>query len=121
MQYGYTNPNDTEGIMDLISVGSQILLFVTGRGSVIGAPVAPLVKITGNSETARNLAGDVDFNAGRLLTGEHTLDELGDELLALTIDTARGTPTKPEQLGHREYFVMYKHQDTPPLEIGCRA
>jgi altronate hydrolase len=29
--------------------------------------------------------------------------------------------TKPEQLGHREYFLMYKHQDTPPLEIGCRA
>jgi altronate dehydratase large subunit len=121
MQYGYTNPNDTEGIMDLISVGSQILLFVTGRGSVIGSPVAPLLKITGNTETARNLAGDVDFNAGRLLTGERTLDELGDELLALTIATARGTPTKPEQLGHREYFVMYKHQDTPPLEIGCRA
>ena len=39
MQFGYTNPNDTEGIMDLISVGSQILLFVTGRGSVIGSPV----------------------------------------------------------------------------------
>lgn len=121
MQFGYTNPNDTEGIMDLISVGSQILLFVTGRGSVIGAPVAPLVKITGNSETYRNLADDVDFDAGRLLTGDRTLDQLGDELLALTIDVTRGTPTKPERLGHREYFVMYKHQDTPPLEIGCRA
>jgi altronate hydrolase len=107
--------------MDLISVGSQVLLFVTGRGSVIGAPVAPLVKITGNAETFRNLEGDVDFNAGRLLTGERSLDELGDELVALTIETARGTPTKPERLGHREYFVMYKHQDTPPLEIGCRA
>jgi altronate hydrolase len=121
MQFGYTNPNDTEGIMDLISVGSQILLFVTGRGSVIGAPVAPLVKITGNAETYRNLADDIDFNAGRLLTGERTLDALGDELLALTVGVARGQPTKPERLGHREYFVMYKHQDTPPLEIGCRA
>ena len=75
--------------MDLISVGSQILLFVTGRGSVIGAPVAPLVKITGNSETYRNLSDDIDFNAGRLLTGERTLDELGDELLAMTIDSRR--------------------------------
>ena len=36
MQFGYTNPNDTEGIMDLISAGSQIVLFVTGRGSVVG-------------------------------------------------------------------------------------
>ena len=121
LQTGYTNPNDTEGIMDLISVGSQILLFVTGRGSVIGSPVAPLVKITGNDETYRNLSDDVDFNAGRLLTGERTLDQLGDELLELTINVARGAATKPERLGHREYFVMYKHQDTPPLEIGCRA
>jgi altronate hydrolase len=121
LQNGYTNPNDTEGIMDLISVGSQVLLFVTGRGSVVGAPVAPLIKITGNSETYRNLSDDVDFNAGRLLTGESTLDQLGDELLTMMIDVARGKLTKPERLGHREYFVMYKHQDSPPLAIGCRA
>jgi len=121
MQFGYTNPNDTEGIMDLISVGSQVLLFVTGRGSVIGAPIAPLVKITGNAETYHNLSDDIDFNAGRLLTGERTLDELGDELLKLTTEVARGQPSKPERLGHREYLIMYKHQDTPPLEIGCRA
>ena len=121
MQFGYTNPNDTEGIMDLIAAGSHIILFITGRGSVIGSPVAPLVKITGNSETYRNLSDDIDFNAGRLLTGERTLDELGDELLALVVDVAGGALTKPERLGHREYFIMYKHQDTPPLEIGCRA
>lgn len=121
MQFGFTNPNDTEGIMDLISVGSQLLLFVTGRGSVIGSPVSPLVKITGNSETYRNLQDDIDFNAGRLLTGERSLDELGDELLQLAIDVASGKPTKPERLGHREYFIMYKHQDTPPLDVGCRA
>ena len=40
---------------------------------------------------------------------------------AMTVDIARGTLTKPERLGHREYFVMYKHQDTPPLDVGCRA
>ena len=43
------------------------------------------------------------------------------QMKTLTVDVARGTPTKPERLGHREYFIMYKHQDTPPLEIGCRA
>jgi altronate hydrolase len=121
MQFGYTNPNDTEGIMDLIAAGSQIILFTTGRGSVIGSPAAPLVKITGNSETYRNMTDDMDFNAGRLLTGERTLDELADELLSLVVDVAAGTPTKPEHLGHREYFITYKHQDTPPLEVGCRA
>jgi altronate hydrolase len=121
MQFGYTNPNDTEGIMDLIAAGSHIILFITGRGSVIGSPIAPLVKITGNNDTYRRMSDDIDFNAGRLLTGECTLDGLGDELLNMVIDVARGSLTKPEQLGHREYFITYKHQDTPPLEIGCRA
>jgi altronate hydrolase len=121
MQFGYTNPNDTEGIMDLIAAGSHIILFITGRGSVIGSPIAPLVKITGNSETYRNLSDDIDFDAGRLLTGDRTLDQLGDELLEMVIGVAGGADTKPEALGHREYFITYKHQDTPPLEIGCRA
>jgi len=121
MQFGYTNPNDTEGIMDLIAAGSHIILFVTGRGSVIGSPIAPLVKITGNSETYRKLVDDIDFDAGRLLCGDRTLDELADELLTLVIDVAAGALTKPERLGHREYFITYKHQDTPLLQVGCRA
>jgi len=121
MQFGYTNPNDTEGIMDLIAAGSHVVLFITGRGSVIGSPISPIVKITGNSETYSKMTGDIDFNAGRLLTGERTLDELGGELLGLVVDVARGTLTKPERLGHREYFITYKHQDTPALEVGCRA
>jgi altronate hydrolase len=41
--------------------------------------------------------------------------------MQLAADIASGVPSKPEALGHREYFVMYKHQDTPPLEAGCRA
>jgi altronate hydrolase len=121
MQFGYTNPNDTEGIIDLISGGAQVVLFVTGRGSVIGSPVAPLIKVTGNSKTYARMRDDMDFDAGRVLSGELTLDAAADELAAMVTDVARGTPSKPEALGHREYFVMYKHQDTPALEAGCRA
>jgi altronate hydrolase len=121
MQFGYTNPNDTEGIMDLISAGAQIILFVTGRGSVIGSPIAPLIKITGNSATYRAMAEDMDFDAGRVLTGEVALAEAGRELAALVLRLARGEPSKPESLGHREYFIMYKHQNTPALDAGCRA
>jgi len=121
MQFGYTNPNDSEGIMDLISSGAQIVLFVTGRGSVIGSPVAPLIKITGNIQTYQRMLEDMDFNAGRVLTGECSLAAAAEELLALVKRVAAGEPAKPEQLGHREYFVMYKHQDTPSLSAGCRA
>lgn len=121
MQFGYTNPNDSEGIMDLISSGAQIVLFVTGRGSVIGSPVAPLIKITGNTRTYERMIEDMDFNAGRVLTGECSLATAAAELQALITRVAAGEPAKPEQLGHREYFVMYKHQDTPSLAAGCRA
>jgi altronate hydrolase len=121
MQFGYTNPNDTEGIMDLISGGSQIVLFVTGRGSVIGSPLAPLIKVTGNSKTYRRMIDDMDFDAGRVLSGELTMQQAAEELRDLIVRVASGEPSKPEALGHREYFLMYKHQDTPPLEVGCRA
>jgi altronate hydrolase len=121
MQFGYTNPNDTEGILDLISAGAQIVIFVTGRGSVIGSPIAPLIKVTGNVRTFEALRDDMDFNAGRVLQGECTLEQSGEELLGLVARVAAGERTRPEQLGHREHFIPYKHQDAPNLEAGCRA
>jgi altronate dehydratase large subunit len=121
MQFGYTNPNDTEGIMDLISVGTQIVLFVTGRGSVIGSPIAPLIKITGNSATFKAMEEDMDFDASGVLSGEFTLKQSAERLGQLVARIARGESSKPERLGHREYFVMYKHQNTPSLTEGCHA
>jgi len=121
MQFGYTNPNDTEGIMDLLSSGAQLNLFVTGRGSVIGSPVGPVIKVTGNQKTFQRMQDDMDFNAGRILTGEITLAQAGQELAELVIQIAGGQLSKSEQIGHREYFVMYKHQNTPSLSEGCRV
>jgi altronate dehydratase large subunit len=121
MQFGYTNPNDTEGIMDLISVGAQIVLFVTGRGSVIGSPIAPLIKITGNSSTFKTMQEDMDFDASEVLTGEFTLDMSAQRLSKLIARIAAGEPSKPESLGHCEYFVTYKHQSIPSLAQGCHA
>jgi altronate dehydratase large subunit len=120
MQFGYTNPNDTEGLMDLISAGCQIVLFVTGRGSVIGSPIAPLIKITGNRRTYQNMSEDMDFDASPVLTGESSLPAAGKQLCDLVVRCAAGELSKPERLGHREYFIMYKHQDTPSLSAGCR-
>jgi altronate hydrolase len=113
MQFGYTNPNDTEGIMDLIAAGAQVVLLVTGRGSVIGSPIAPLIKITGNAQTFRRMQEDMDFDASRVLTGERTLPQAAEELRDLVVRVAAGRPSKPEALGHREYFIMYKHQESP--------
>ena len=121
MQFGYTNPNDTEGLMDLLSVGCQVLIYTTGRGSCTGSVIAPTVKVTGNSHTFRKLPDDMDFDAGRVLTGDIGMQAAGSQLLQLVAAVAAGKQTKPERLGHREYFIMYKHQNTPSLEAGCRV
>lgn len=121
MQFGYTNPNDTEGLMDLLSAGAQIVLFVTGRGSVIGSAVGPVIKVTGNSVTFQRMREDMDFNAGRLLSGTLSMKQCAAELCDLVVRAASGEPTLSEALGHREYFIMYKHQAAPGLEEGCRA
>lgn len=121
MQFGYTNPNDSEGIMDLISAGCHIVLFVTGRGSVIGSPVAPLIKITGNAETFRRMEDDMDFDASPVLTGEQSLEACAEALHQRVVEVASGSPSKPESMGHREYFIPYKHQSIPSLQAGCHA
>ena len=121
MQFGYTNPNDSEGVIDLISAGCQVTFFVTGRGSIIGSPIAPLVKITANAATYRKLEEDMDFDASRVLAGEERLEDGGRRLLALAVAVADGAPSKSESLGHREYFISYKHQKTPSLDQGCRV
>jgi len=63
----------------------------------------------------------MDFNAGPVLSGEMTLDACALSLLELVGEVASGVQSKPEALGHREYFLMYKHQDVPSLAAGCHA
>ncbi len=120
MQYGITNPNDNEGIMDLISCGCHIVFLVTGRGNVVGSAVSPVIKITGNSETYSRMEDDMDFDAGLVLNGKSTLDELAMHLARMVADTAAGTATKSEVLGHKEYFIPYKYQDKQVItEYRC--
>lgn len=111
MEFGITNPNDNEGLMDLIASGSQITFLVTGRGNVVGSAVAPVIKITGNQETYQRMEEDMDFDAGRVLSGECTPEELTEELERLVEQTAAGVLTKAEKLRHEEYFIPYKYQE----------
>ena len=119
MQFGITNPNDTEGLMDLISCGAQIVFLVTGRGSVVGSAVAPTIKVTGNAVTYRNLEPDMDFDASPILAGTQTLDENAAALQDLVVRVASGRKTKSEALGHKEYIIPYKYQDPHRVIPRC--
>lgn len=111
MQFGITNPNDNEGLMDLASCGAHIVFLVTGRGNVVGSAVAPCIKITGNHETFTRMAGDMEFDASPILRGAVTQAELTEQLAQYVAQIAAGTQTKSEALGHREFFIPYKYQE----------
>jgi len=111
MQFGITNPNDNEGLMDLISCGAHIVFLVTGRGNVVGSAVAPCIKITGNGVTYAHMEEDMDFDASPVLRGECSQKELSLRLAQMVADVASGEMSKSEALGHREFFVPYKYQD----------
>lgn len=111
MQFGITNPNDNEGLMDLISCGAHIVFLVTGRGNVVGSAVAPCIKITGNHETFRRMEEDMDFDASPILRGEMSQNEMAVKLAECVAGTAGGAPTKSEDLGHKEFYIPYKYQE----------
>jgi altronate hydrolase len=111
MGFGKTNPNDNEGIMDLISCHCHLVFLITGRGSVVGSAVAPLAKITGNSNTYRRMIGDMDFDAGACISGEKSIDDMSWDLFSQTLEYCAGKTTKAESLGHKEYYIPYKFQE----------
>jgi (2R)-sulfolactate sulfo-lyase subunit beta len=87
--------------------GAVVHLFPTGQGNVIGNPIEPVIKLSGNPKTVSKMAEHIDLDVSRILQGEMTIDEAGDALLDMIVRTANGRLTAAEALGHRE-FVMTK-------------
>ena len=97
--------NDLVAITGLTCAGAQIILFTTGRGTPAGAPV-PTLKISSNTRLASQKPGWIDFDAGRLVTGE-SLEPLANELLSDIIALASGeTAAKNETGGYREISLF---------------
>src|SRR6266480_3498815 len=87
--------------------GAVIHLFPTGQGNVIGNPVEPVIKLTGNPITVATMREHIDQDVSAILRGEMTVDQAGDQLIEIITRTANGRLTCAESLGHRE-FVMTK-------------
>lgn len=117
MSFGKTNPNDSEGLMDLISCGCHLVFLVSGRGSVIGSAVAPTFKITGNRETYEKMQDDIDFDASPCLLGEKSMEELAQDLWHEVAACCDGKMTCAEELGHKEYFIPYKYQEPSKVAL----
>ncbi|MEM9627724.1 MAG: UxaA family hydrolase [Pseudomonadota bacterium] len=116
-KWGFANINDNATITEQIACGAHITLFSTGRGSVVGSAIAPVIKICSNPETYRRLEEDMDVNAGRIIEDGASLREVGEEIFALVQRVAAGHPTKSEALGHQEFILGYKSFE--PLGPSC--
>lgn len=97
---------DGEVVTGMIGCGSQIVAFTTGRGHATGHPLVPVLKITGNYKTYNAMKECFDFDASGIISGEKTIEEMGEELLDLTIQVASGKLTAAELLEGRELFCV---------------
>jgi (2R)-sulfolactate sulfo-lyase subunit beta len=89
------------------AAGYCMHIFPTGQGNVIGNPIMPVIKVTGNPRTVRLMSEHIDVDVSGVVRREMTIDQAGDALIDMIVRTANGRLTAAEALGHRE-FVMTK-------------
>lgn len=89
------------------AAGYVVHCFPTGQGNVIGNPIMPVIKITGNPRTVRLMSEHVDVDVSGIVRRDMTIDQAGDALIDMIARTSNGRLTAAEALGHKE-FVMTK-------------
>ena len=108
---------DVPSVTHMIAAGAQLVCFTSGKGSTTGHAVAPVIKITGNPETFRAMADNMDVNAGTILEATESLAAVGARIFDLIVATASGRKTKAEALGYQDYIV-YKRDRAAERCLG---
>lgn len=116
-RFGFPNISDNAEIIEMIASGCHLILFTTGRGSVVGSAISPVIKVCANPDTYQRMSEDMDIDAGRILNGEASLDEVGDEIYQRVISLTKGEPSCSEALGHQEFILTYKAFE--PIGPAC--
>jgi altronate dehydratase large subunit len=98
--------HDGEVTTGQAAAGAQIVCFPTGRGTPSGFPGVPVIKITGNPRTYERMMENMDINAGAVITGTRTLQQVGEEIYNEILAVASGKLCKAEVLGHDEQFCI---------------
>jgi len=100
-----TPGHDAESVTGLIAGGTQIIVFTTGRGNPMGTPITPVIKIATNSYMYSRMKDNMDLNAGEIITGKKSVEEMGEKIFQEILKVASGKLTKNEILGHREFAI----------------
>ncbi|MGA7293384.1 MAG: altronate dehydratase family protein [Terriglobales bacterium] len=103
-----TPGNDVECVTAQVGAGANVVLFTTGLGTPTGNPVAPVLKISTNSELAERMQDIIDIDTGSIISGEQTIEQIGETILELIVRAASGEiRTKAESLGQDD-FIPWK-------------
>jgi altronate hydrolase len=103
-----TPGNDVESTSAEVGSGANVVLFTTGLGTPTGNPIAPVVKLATNTKLATRMKDIIDINTGTIISGEHSIADMGEEILEYVIKTASGeVHTKAEQL-NQDDFIPWK-------------
>ena len=96
---------DTPSVSGLVSSGANLVCFTTGRGTPTGNPIVPVLKIATNSRMFHHLEENMDINAGTIVDGTQTLEEVGQRIFDTILAVASGKLAKNEVTGHREFAL----------------
>jgi altronate hydrolase len=103
-----TPGNDVLSTTGMAGAGATIQLFTTGLGTATGNPISPMVKLATNDDLARRMPDIIDINCGPVITGERSVEQMGEEILEYVIGLANGDyDTKAMGLGQDD-FMFWK-------------
>ena len=103
---------DVESVTGMVGGGAQVVVFTTGLGTPTGNPIAPVIKITGNARTARQMADNIDLDVSGIIEDTETLERAADRLFHEILAVASGQPVTAETLRHREFAI---HRRNPTI------
>lgn len=102
-----TPGREPEILTGMAATGAQAMMFSTGRGAPQGFPTMPVIKICGNPQTYEHMKHDMDLNAGLIITGEKSIEEVGEEAFAKLLRVMSGEFTKNESIGYFQSIDIY--------------
>ncbi|HNZ08323.1 MAG TPA: UxaA family hydrolase [Bacillota bacterium] len=98
-----TPGQDIESLTGLIAGGTHAVVFTTGRGTPTGSAIAPIIKLASNSNTFNRMRRNIDLNAGGMLDGTKSIEEVAEDIVEFVLEVASGKQAAAEVNGHREF------------------
>jgi altronate dehydratase large subunit len=100
-----TPGHDIEQITGMVAGGCQLVVFTTGRGTPCGSPIAPTIKVATNTAMFEKMNDNMDLNAGTIISGDESVDEVGIRIFQEMLEVASGKLSKAEALGFNDFAI----------------